>query len=183
MLELAKSQNKSLRQLGRDYGTPVVGETADWWLNDVYSSALAESHVRNALGIAMNGGQATVLEGQYGGGAGMTCHEFLGGTGTSSRVVNGEADGDGKQGTERDIVKGKYTVGVLCQSNYGHKKDMRIGGIPIGKLLLKEDEGAAKTQDKATEPKKTMPEGGRVGDGSIVIIILYVYLPYTPRPN
>jgi len=185
MLELAKSQNKSLLQVGRDYGTPVVGETADWWLNDIYSSTLSESHVRYALGIAINGGQATVLEGQHGGGAGMTCHEFLGGTGTSSRVVNGEADTDGKEDAEKGFVKAKYTVGVLCQSNYGHKKDMCIGGIPIGKLLLKEDEEAAKTADKSPEKEGTKPDGGRVSDGSIVIIIMQVPLktpPSLPKP-
>jgi D-aminopeptidase len=174
MLELAKSQNKSLLQVGRDYGTPVVGETADWWLNDIYSSTLSEPHVRHALGIAMNGGQATVLEGQHGGGAGMTCHEFLGGTGTSSRVVNGEADADGKEGAGKEFVKAKYTVGVLCQSNYGHKKDMHIGGIPIGKFLLKEDEEAAKKADKSPDKEGAKPDGGRVSDGSIVIIIMQV---------
>lgn len=43
----------------------------------------------------MNGGQASVLEGQHGGSVGMTCREFLGGTGTSSRVVNGGGAGEG----------------------------------------------------------------------------------------
>ena len=186
MLELAKFQNKSLLQVGRDYGTPVVGETADWRLNDIYSSTLSESHVRHALGIAMNGGQTTVLEGQYGGGAGMTCHEFLGGTGTSSRVVNGESDMEAKDGAEKEFVEGKYTVGVLCQSSYGHKKDMCIGGIPIGKLLLKEDkEEAAKTAGKSPEKNEPNPEGGRLSDGSIVIIIMQVSHPSpstSPKP-
>ena len=124
----------------------------------------------------MNGGQATVLEGQHGGGAGMTCHEFLGGTGTSSRVVNGEAGADG------EIEEGKYTIGVLCQSNYGHKIDMRIGGVPIGKLLLKEDE-EKKTASKTAEEERQKPEGGRVGDGSIVIVILQVHPSRPPRTN
>lgn len=123
----------------------------------------------------MNGGQVTVLEGQHGGGAGMTCHEFLGGTGTSSRVVNGEAGADG------EIEEGKYTIGVLCQSNYGHKKDMRIGGIPIGALLLKEASAeAAKTAHTPAEEEKRLPEGGRVGDGSIVIIIMQAAPPLPP---
>jgi D-aminopeptidase len=182
LLELAKSINKPLLQVSRDYGTPVVGETADWWLNDIYSLTLSESHVRHAIGIAMNGGQATVLEGQHGGGAGMTCHEFLGGTGTSSRVVNGEADMEGIEGSEKEFVEGKYTVGVLCQSNYGHKIDMRIGGVPIGKLLLKEDE-EKKMASKKVEEEKQKPEGGRVGDGSIVIVILQVYPSHPLRTN
>jgi D-aminopeptidase len=107
----------------------------------------------------------------------MTCHEFLGGTGTSSRLVNGEAGPDGK------IVEGKYTVGVLCQSNYGHKKDMHIGGVPIGALLVKEaSEEASKTAHAPAEEEKRMPEGGRVGDGSIVIIIMQAF-PSSPNPH
>jgi D-aminopeptidase len=116
----------------------------------------------------MNGGQAAVLEGQHGGGAGMTCHEFLGGAGTSSRVVNGERR---TEGGEMEVVKGMYTVGVLCQCNYGHKRDMRIGGVPVGRLLMKEDEDASKEQGKGAE-KESRQEIGRVGEGSIVILIL-----------
>lgn len=143
--------------MGRDYGTPVVGETADWWLNDVYKSTLSIADVEEALEIATSGKQTEVLEGQHGGGAGMTCHQFTAGTGTSSRLVDGEKDGE--------TIKGKYTVGVLCQSNYGHKPFLRIGGVPIGQLLMKEDEEAAK---KVVDEKS----GGKVGEGSIVIIIL-----------
>lgn len=35
-------------------------------------------------------------------------------------------------------------MGVLCQSNYGHRRDMLIGGVPVGELLMKENEEAAK---------------------------------------
>ncbi len=148
----------------------MVGETADWWLNDIHSSALSASHVEEAFAIATSGrGQETVLEGQHGGGAGMTCHEFLGGTGTSSRLVNGERQAEGGG---MEFVEGMYTVGVLVQSNYGHKKDMHIGGVPIGQLLLKQDAEAAKTAEKPAGNETSKPEGGRVGDGSIVIIIM-----------
>jgi len=98
--------------------------------------------------------QKEVQEGQYGGGAGMTCHMFPGGTGTSSRVVVG---GKGK-GEE-------YVVGVLCQTNYGHTRDLNIGGVPVGKLLLKEKE---ELQKKETESQV----GGKIGEGSIVVILI-----------
>ena len=123
-----------------------MGETADWILNDVHNSALEPKDVFQAFANAMT--QTEVLEGQNGGGAGMTCHMFPGGTGTSSRVVND-----------------KYTVGVLCQSNYGHVGDLQIGGVPIGKLLLKQDQNFVKTKPAAAL-------GGKADDGSIVIILM-----------
>ena len=67
----------------RHYGTPVVGETADWIINsDVRSSRLEKDSIQGcfrSLKSQENGG--AVLEGQYGGGAGMACHQFTGGTG------------------------------------------------------------------------------------------------------
>jgi D-aminopeptidase len=72
---------------------------------------------------------------------------FPGGTGTSSRIVNG-----------------KYTVGVLVQSNYGHTHDLQIGGVPVGKLLLKEKPDYLKVKADAFS--------GKADDGSIVIILM-----------
>ena len=56
-----------------------------------------------------------------GGGTGMICHDFKGGIGTSSRVV--EAGGK------------EYTIGVLVQANHGDRADLRLDGIPVGRLL------------------------------------------------
>lgn len=95
--------------------------------------------------------QTEVLEGQHGGGAGMTCHMFPGGTGTSSRLVKGNEE-DGRE----------YTVGVLVQTNYGHNYDLQMGGVPIGKILLKEGK---------EEPRAKVPKG-KADDGSIVIILM-----------
>ena len=92
--------------------------------------------------------QDEIQEGQNGGGAGMTCHQFPGGTGTSSRVVDG-----------------KYTVGVLCQSNYGHTHDLQIAGVPIGKLLLQK--GMTRVQEEYSNRV-----GAKTDDGSIVIILM-----------
>ncbi|KAI9727049.1 MAG: hypothetical protein M1834_008517 [Cirrosporium novae-zelandiae] len=145
VLSQHKAKGKTIYQIGRDYGTPIVGETADWWLNDVFRSAIAPADIDKAIENAST--QESVQEGQHGGGAGMTCHEFTGGTGTASRVVDGE---DGKE----------YTVGVLVQSNYGHRENFHIGGLPIGRMLAKE-----------TESKEKQAPGGKVDEGSIVIII------------
>lgn len=145
MLQQAREKGHSLEEISHNYGTPVVGETADWILNDVHKSALKVDNVLEAFKNAQT--QTEVLEGQHGGGASMTCHEFPGGTGTSSRVVKG----DGEK---------KYTLGVLCQTNYGHKYALQVGGVPIGKLLMKE------TQNAPQIP------AGKADDGSIVVILM-----------
>lgn len=69
----------------RHYATPVVGETADWIINsDVRSSRLDTHDIQScfrSLKSCENGGSVT--EGQKGGGSGMTCHQYAGGTGQS----------------------------------------------------------------------------------------------------
>ncbi|CAG8961952.1 hypothetical protein HYFRA_00013732 [Hymenoscyphus fraxineus] len=150
-LAQAQEKGRDLTDMSYNYGTPVVAETADWWLNDVFKSALTPENVHAAFTAAKT--QTEVLEGQYGGGAGMTCHMFPGGTGTSSRVVKGDESGK------------EYTVGVLVQSNYGHNYDLQIAGVPVGKLLLKEgDIGTPKARASKAE--------GKADDGSIVIVLI-----------
>jgi L-aminopeptidase/D-esterase-like protein len=68
-----------------------------------------------------NAKSGAVEEGSVGGGTGMICHEFKGGTGTSSRVI--------------DKSLGGYTVGVLVQANHGSRKQLIIAGVPVGKEL------------------------------------------------
>lgn len=100
---------------------PVVAETWDGWLSDSDAFPLVEDDARRALADA---GPGPVSEGAVGGGTGMICHEFKGGIGTSSRVV--------------ETGSGVFTVGVLVQANYGRREDLRIDGFPIGRLIGKE---------------------------------------------
>ncbi|KAK3071733.1 hypothetical protein LTR53_008095 [Teratosphaeriaceae sp. CCFEE 6253] len=155
---------------GRNYGTPVVGETADWLINsDVRHSRLDRADIKAAFdGLKSAADGASVEEGQRGGGAGMTCHMFAGGTGTSSRLL-GAGEGSAKE----------YTLGVLCQSNYGGLTDMIIGGVPIGKILQKEKDSqasaAAKQGEDGTDfhiPTRPAAAAGRTEDGSILILII-----------
>ncbi len=97
---------------------PVVAETYDGWLNDMDAFHLTKQHVYEALQSA-RGGQ--VAEGNVGGGAGMICHEFKGGIGTSSR----------RAATPR----GAYTVGALVQTNYGDRGMLRVDGVPVGREI------------------------------------------------
>lgn len=101
---------------------PVVGETWDGWLNDMDGFHLKREHVYQALANLSDG---PVPEGNVGGGTGMICHEFKGGIGTSSRVV--------------ETRSGAYVVGALVQANHGSREDFRIDGVPVGRLLSAQD--------------------------------------------
>jgi D-aminopeptidase len=101
-----------------DFELPVVAETYDGWLNDMTALHIQPEHVFAAFDAA---GPGAVVEGCVGGGTGMICHEFKGGIGTASRVVE----------TAGEV----YTVGALVQANYGAREDLRLDGIPIGREI------------------------------------------------
>ena len=97
---------------------PVVAETWDGSLNDINGFHVKPEHAFQALDSAHTG---PVEEGHVGGGTGMICHEFKGGIGTASRVL--------------DTKLGQYTVGVLVQCNYGDRDQLRIAGVPVGQEI------------------------------------------------
>ncbi|MDC8786390.1 DmpA family aminopeptidase [Roseateles koreensis] len=96
---------------------PVVAETYDGATNDINGQHIGPEHVAQALDSARSG---PVAEGNVGGGTGMMCYEFKGGTGTASRCV--------------EIEGQQYTVGALVQANFGARQDLQILGVPIGQL-------------------------------------------------
>jgi D-aminopeptidase len=100
------------------WALPVVAETYDGVLNDAEGFHVTREHVFAALDGAASG---PVREGNVGGGTGMNCHGFKGGTGTASRVLEGGAGG--------------YTVGVLVQCNYGQRRRLTIAGVPVGREI------------------------------------------------
>src|SRR5215218_1820625 len=93
---------------------PVASETWDGYLNDINGGHVTEEHVVAALDAARGG---PVEEGSVGGGTGMNCYDFKGGSGTASRRV------------------GAYTVGVLVQANFGDREELTIAGVPVGAAL------------------------------------------------
>ncbi|MGB0383984.1 MAG: P1 family peptidase [Ardenticatenaceae bacterium] len=103
---------------GAGWRLPVVAETWDGFLNDINAFHLTKAHLFEAMADAKSG---PVAEGNVGGGTGMICHGFKGGIGTSSRVVS--------------VVGDAYTVGVLVQSNYGARRDLRVDGVPVGREI------------------------------------------------
>jgi len=109
---------------------PVVTETSDGGLNDMKGLHVKPEHAFQALENAKPG---AVAEGNVGGGAGMNCNGFKGGTGTSSRVL--------------PQPQGGFTVGVLVQCNYGQRSQLRIAGIPVGREITGKDPCVGKLID------------------------------------
>lgn len=125
---------------------PVVGETWDGYLNDIYGFHVRQEHVFAALDAASGG---AVEEGNVGGGTGMICHGFKGGIGTASRVVARRAGG--------------YTLGVLVQANHGRRRDLRIAGIPVAEGIAAELAAAKTDTSGDVRPDED--------DGSIIVIV------------
>jgi D-aminopeptidase len=97
---------------------PVSAETADVPLNDMAGQHVTQQDALDALDSAKPG---PVAEGNVGGGTGMVCNGFKGGTGTASRKLSAEAGG--------------YTIGVLVQCNYGSAQQLRVAGIPVAREM------------------------------------------------
>jgi D-aminopeptidase len=101
---------------------PVVGETWDGYLNDVNGGHVSVPDARRAIESASAG---PVEEGSVGGGTGMNCYHFKGGSGTSSRVVS--------------FAGARFTVGAFVQANFGTRRELVIAGVPVGRELLDDD--------------------------------------------
>lgn len=125
------------------YTYPVVAETYDGFLNDIYGFHVKEENAWEALDSAKSG---YLKEGNVGGGTGMMCLGFKGGTGTASRVIK--------------IKDSTYTVGVLVQSNFGAKSNFTIAGVPVGREL----------KDTMNYEFKA-PPSYQPGDGSIIVVL------------
>ncbi|HSV15545.1 MAG TPA: P1 family peptidase, partial [Tepidisphaeraceae bacterium] len=124
---------------GGFYTYPVVAETWDGFLNDINGFHVKPEHVFRALESASG---ESVAEGNVGGGTGMVCYGFKGGIGTSSRTA------------------GPYKVGVLVQCNCGSRRQLRIGGMPVGAKLA-----------EALPPLASAGHPYREDTGSIIIVV------------
>lgn len=97
---------------------PVVAECNDGYFNDIQGRHVGEAEVRAALAGASGG---PVAEGNLGAGTGMSCYGFPGGIGTASRRL-----------TRGGVA---FTVGALVLANFGRRRDLTIGGAPVGREL------------------------------------------------
>jgi len=138
--------------LGDTWQLPVVAETSDDWLNDMGGFHVKPEHVFAALDGATSG---PVAEGNVGGGTGMICYEFKGGTGTASRVVSDSS--------------GQYVIGALVQSNFGSREQLTVAGVPVGREI---------GGDKAYEDRVRPHHGNDVGS---IIVVLATNAPLLPH--
>jgi L-aminopeptidase/D-esterase-like protein len=157
---------------------PVVAETSDGRLNDQKGLHVKPEDAMRALDSA---GGGRIAEGNVGGGTGMLCNGFKGGTGTASRVLAPEAGG--------------FTLGVLVQCNYGTRSGLRIAGIPVGREIagyepcvaqkieppvLRADGSPVPTcsdSSSSGEPRSDAPD--EVEQGSIIVAVA-TDAPLTP---
>ncbi len=127
------------------YTYPVVAETYDGFLNDIYGFHVEEKHVLEAIANTTGG---VIEEGNVGGGTGMMCLGFKGGTGTASRIVK--------------MKDSTYTLAALVQANFGAKKNLTVAGVPVGQEL----------RDTLNYVFNGAPKSTRQpGDGSIIVVI------------
>lgn len=140
---------------------PVVAETFDGFLHDVSKFAVESHHIVKGIDEANS---EPVQEGNTGGGTGMICHWFKGGTGSSSRLVPADQDNT-------------FTIGALVQANYGQMRDLRIAGAPVGRLIYEEQQRLAEEHpgDPELLAQSSMlfkiKEEKDKQDGSIIIIL------------
>jgi D-aminopeptidase len=117
------------------WSLPVVAETWDGWLNDINGFHVKAQDVAHALDTAHGG---AIEEGSVGGGTGMICYEFKGGTGTASRKIDIRVS--------KDASPRSFVVGVFLQANFGRRPQLTIAGIPVGREIpgevYKEESGS-----------------------------------------
>jgi D-aminopeptidase len=102
--------------MGEHTVNPVVGETNDSVVNNMWADPIQRKQVFAALDAAKSG---PVEEGSVGAGTGTQAFGWKGGIGTSSRVLPESLGG--------------YTIGVLVQTNYGGT--LTMNGAPVGREL------------------------------------------------
>ncbi|MEU0937514.1 P1 family peptidase [Embleya sp. NPDC005971] len=129
-------------ELARQWLLPVVAETWDGYLNDINGPHVRAEHAVAAIDSAAPG---PVEEGCVGGGTGMNCYGFKGGSGTSSRVV--------------EYGSARYTVGAFVQANFGERRELVVAGVPVGERL---------TQDNPMEDSDWFAPGGA---GSVIVLV------------
>lgn len=105
-----------------EWALPVAAETWDGFLHDLNGRRITEAEAHAAMDGAIAG---PIEEGSVGGGTGMNCYGYTGGSGTASRRV--------PWGSRT------YTVGAFVQANFGARAELTIAGVPVGDALRDDD--------------------------------------------
>jgi len=133
-----------------EWGLPICAETFDGTLNDVNGFHVTDDDVFAALDDARSG---PLDEGSVGGGTGMVCYEWKGGSGTASRVVA--------------VGEGEGTVGAFVQANFGRRELCTIAGVPIGRLH--------------PVSSSTAHDDGARGEAGSIIAVIATDIPLLPH--
>jgi D-aminopeptidase len=102
----------------QNWSLPVAAETYDGDLNDINGFHVKAAHVFAALDSEQGG---AIELGSVGGGTGMICYDFKGGSGSASRVAN--------------VAGREHFVGAFVQSNFGLRPELTILGIAAGRAM------------------------------------------------
>jgi D-aminopeptidase len=129
--------------MGEHTINPIVGETNDGRVNNMWADPIQPEHVRAALAAASAG---PIAEGSVGAGTGTQAFGWKGGIGTSSRVLPESL--------------GRWTLGVLVQTNYGGF--LTVNGAPVGRALDQFPYQAALAAERPSDDRE---------DGSIMIVL------------
>ncbi len=129
--------------MGEHTLNPIVGETNDATVNNMWADPIQREQVFAALDAAKSG---PVEEGSVGAGTGTQAFGWKGGIGTSSRVLPDSLGG--------------YTIGVLVQTNYGGV--LTMNGAPVGRELRNYSYREELEADGASDGQE---------DGSIMIVV------------
>jgi D-aminopeptidase len=145
---------------------PVVAETFDGDLNDIFGFHVHKEHLLAALQVAAPG---PVAEGNVGGGTGMTCLGFKGGIGTASRRLPAK--------------QGGYTVGALVQCNFGLRRQLRIAGVPVGEEIPAPVACYATSQplDSTRAGKRCAVAAPKARERGSIIVVLATDAPLLPH--
>lgn len=146
--------------LATEWLLPVVAETWDGYLNDINGRHVRPEHAGQALDAATSG---PLQEGSVGGGTGMNCYGFKGGSGTASRLV--------------PYAGNQYTVGAFVQANFGERSELTVAGMRMGQLLADDDPLGdpswllADAARAGAPPAARRVTAGPGGAGSVIAVI------------
>jgi D-aminopeptidase len=131
---------------------PVVGECDDSWLSDARDVQVEAADVSRAIEDA----RPEFAQGAVGAGTGMVCFDWKGGIGSASRVT-----------------PGGHVVGVLVLTNFGAAEELRIDGVPIGRLLARAGRAPAQSEPGPGQPAGAGPSrpGPPAPAGSCIAVV------------
>jgi L-aminopeptidase/D-esterase-like protein len=98
----------------------------------------------------------------------MVCHQFKGGTGTSSRRIT--------------VLRASYTVGVLVQCNYGGRARFSVAGVPVGQEIPDLLPCYTPLPDGSFSGNRHCATGGEdLGDKGSIIVVVATDAPLLPH--